>query len=381
MKSLYIICLTIAAMAYLPVVAATGNTVKGVIVDTSSTAVGFATVALTDKDNKFIKAVVCSADGSFLLHDVPDGNYILRISCIGYESASMAVDISADKLDLGKLRIKEGVEIATVTVTAKRSLVRSESDRIVYDVENDPDAAHSSTMQILNKVPFVSVSPTGNNISVLGEEGNFTILVNGKKSLLLSESNQYAMKAFEASRLKKIELVTSPDGKYINNNAVINIITKSDLPDGLIVDLNGYADTESSYGGKVNLTSKVGKLIYNIGYGYGYSKPSAVNRWQNGVNNISEEFRTSDKSESSNALSNSHKALFKASYDINKNNVVTLNASADILDNRTDTKSKSRYADTQGTLSREFDGSSRLKGDTRHIIAGADYQHSFKSKA
>jgi len=61
-------------------------------------------------------------------------------------------------------------------------LIKSDVSKIVYDVISDPDAAKSSTLNMLNKMLFVSIDRTSNQIEVFGEKKGFVILLNWKKS-------------------------------------------------------------------------------------------------------------------------------------------------------------------------------------------------------
>ena len=79
----------------------------------------------------------------------------------------MPVIVSELKTDLGKLTMEEGVELKEVTITAQKPLVKMEPDKIVYSMESDPEAQTNNVMEMLYKIPLVTVDAE-DNITVNG---------------------------------------------------------------------------------------------------------------------------------------------------------------------------------------------------------------------
>ena len=63
--------------------------------------------------------------------------------------------------------IKWSENLDAVTVVAKKPLVKSELDKMTYDVESDPEAQANSVLEMLRKVPMVTVDGQ-DNITVKG---------------------------------------------------------------------------------------------------------------------------------------------------------------------------------------------------------------------
>lgn len=355
--------------------------VQGEIVDSAGRGVAYASVALVSDSRKIVAASVCQQNGVFELAKVPAGKYMLEISCIGYAPARYAVEITATRTDIGAYALREGVAIDNVVVSADRPLVRSTVDRLIYDVENDPDAATANSLKILNKIPFVQVDKATDKIKVMGEEGGFVITLNGKKSVLLSESNQYVAKMLEASRLKQIELITSPDGQYTNQTAVINIVTKSSLPDGLVgyagIDVGDDVHANANFG----ITSKIGRFIYDITYTYWY-----MNQYGSKNQTMREDYTNNDYrflesyTRNSPAGSNEHTVGIKASYDLSKNDLLTVNFGTALKNDLTRIFTHNTYRNISQEITRENEGISRNKTDNAAYQGGINYQRSFDSK-
>ncbi|HCT94147.1 MAG: hypothetical protein A2X19_03185 [Bacteroidetes bacterium GWE2_39_28] len=291
------------------------------------------------------------------------------------------VVIDTGSSDLGKFTLLEGIELSTVNVVATKPLVKAEINKLIYDVENDPDAAKSNTLEILNKIPFIQVDKMTNKIKIMGQEAGFSIIVNGKKSLLISETNQYVAKMLQAGQLKQIELITSPDGKYSDQTAVINIITKSSLPDGLVGEVSIYGSDLVRISSGFQLTSKIGNLIYNTSYNYGYSNLYGTMSNSKTVDYRNDEFRFSESYiRNSPGSSNSHNAGIRASYDISDQDMVAVNFKVAFDDGISNINSFSKYQNSSNIITREFIINSSNVIYNAQYVGSVDYQRSFKSK-
>ena len=59
-------------------------------------------------------------------------------------------------MDLGVLFMQDNnLRLEEVTVTAQKPLVKAEIDRIIYCLEDDPEAQTNNTLEMLRKVPWL----------------------------------------------------------------------------------------------------------------------------------------------------------------------------------------------------------------------------------
>jgi len=352
---------------------------KGMIVNGKGNGMPYAVVALVNVNNKIVSQCCCNEVGEFILPNVEIGKYTLEISLTGCIPQKYKIEIDGTKTDIGSFTLEEGVELKAITVSAKRPIIKTQIDRLVYNVELDPDAAKSSIIQILDKVPFVEVDKISGKIKVMGNEGGFIITVNGRQNLMLSESNQYVAKILEASRLKKIELITSPDGKNSNLTAVINIITKSSLPDGIFTHISANGSNETNIGLGMNLTSKIGRLIYNLRYNYKYSDlygsktiTDIIDLKNNSFKYIESYYANSPEA------SYSHYADFNASYNISDLDLLNVNFNSGRGDNHNNITSHNKYMNSDNVVTMEFNGRSNIHTNNESYVGGVNYQRSFK---
>ena len=153
--------------------------VSGQIVEKlSGNGVPFATVIIKNDSIKEKKAQACDVSGHFSMKLSSALRYTLTVSSVGYKEFSIPIIVSEPKTDLGKLPMESGVELKEVTVTAQKPLVKIDVDKIVYSMESDPEAQTNNVLEMLNKVPLITVDAE-ENITLNGQS-NFKVLVNGK---------------------------------------------------------------------------------------------------------------------------------------------------------------------------------------------------------
>lgn len=168
--------------------------------------------------------------------------------------------------------IHKSMNLDDVVVTAQRVLVKTESDRISYDVTHDDDAKTNPLNEILRKVPFVTVEADG-TIKVKGST-NFKIYKNGRPNQTFTSNAKELFKSLSASSVKRIEVITDPGAKYDAEGLVgiLNIVmdTNSNMR-GITgtVNLNGgYGQGRNPYAVSAFLTAQTGKLTFAPYYGH-----------------------------------------------------------------------------------------------------------------
>ena len=120
-------------------------------------------------------------------------------------------------------------DLEGVTVTRMRRLAKADADKITYDVKNDDDAKASTVLDMLRKVPMVSVDGE-DNITVNGSS-SFKVYVDGKPNMMMSSAPSQVFKSMPASMAKSIEVVTNPGAKYDAEGGagVLNIVMNKEM--------------------------------------------------------------------------------------------------------------------------------------------------------
>lgn len=250
-------------------------TIKGQVVDSlSNETVPYATlsIALTTAPQKAIKLLACDDDGKFTATLKQPGNYIISMQSVGKMPAVKRFTLIENKneLNLGKLLMNDDTQkINEVTVTAQKPLVKVEIDKLTYSLEDDPEAQTNNTLDMLRKVPMITVD--GEDKIQLKGSTNYKIYMNGKPSNLLSGENASdVLKGMPASSIKNIEVITDPGAKYDAEGigGIINIITTKNALQGYTGNVRASASTLGRFGGGGYLSAKVGSLGLTANYNY-----------------------------------------------------------------------------------------------------------------
>lgn len=299
----------------------------GIVLDSvSGRGIEYATVALFTDSLKLIKAVAGGVDGRFLIEAPRAGRYYLSASMIGYSNSKDLIIIKEGekKQDVGEIKIAEGMQLKEVTVTAVKPLIKNEPDKLTYNLESDPQSASSPLVDILRKVPMLSVD--GEDVVRLNGETNFKVLVNGRSSGLLVRNFKDAIKAMPASSIKSIEVITNPPAKYDAEGigGIINIITNKKTTQGYNGNINLGGSSLGGYNGGGYISAQIGKfsLSTNLYSGKSFSKGSSY--FSESENFLSNDYRFSKTTGKSNSESVFTNLGIEASYEIDSLNLITL---------------------------------------------------------
>lgn len=249
--------------------------VKGLVVDSTYIGEPYATVRIYAASDtvKAGKVGVTDGDGRFKEEISNAGRYKLMVTSVGKEPFSrwFEVDGGNKVADLGAIVLQQTENVLSeVEVVAQKPLVTAEIDRLSYDVANDEDAKASSILEMLKKVPMVTVDGQ-DNIKVNGSS-DFKIYKNGHPDNTLSGNPSQVLKSIPADMVEKIEVITEPGAKYDAEgvNGILNIVMKDNSRiDGVMGSLYAQFNTLKQPGGNLYLTTSFNdKLTASINYSY-----------------------------------------------------------------------------------------------------------------
>ena len=167
-----------------------------------------------------------------------------------------------------------------VTVKAQQQLIKQDVDRIGYDVQADQDSKTNNVMDMLRKVPMVTVDGE-DNILVRGNK-SYKIYKNGHYDPMLSKNAKDVLKAMPASAIKRIEVITDPGAREDAEgvDAILNIVMMDNKRmDGATGTVRAASQTTSYTSLGTYLASQLGKAIVSVDYGYSdMSKKGTTNK-------------------------------------------------------------------------------------------------------
>ena len=223
----------------LTAVSAQGQTtvVTGCIVDSLTRAGEPAAILQFFKDedpSKPIAFTTTDESGRFSQTLTGKGGFRMLFSNMGRKERNVWFRLDGqDVLDLGTILIEDDVQtLKAGSVTAQKTLVKMDVDKITYKVEDDVDSKTSTVLEMLRKVPMVSVDGQ-DNITVNGSS-SFLVYVDGKPNQMISSNPSAILKTMPASFVRKIEVVTNPGARYDAEGVggVLNITTSSNRSEG-----------------------------------------------------------------------------------------------------------------------------------------------------
>ena len=249
-----------------PVFAQETGMLKGSLKDSKGAAVGFANVALVQKETGAVKSGTTADEaGNFQLKSPVPGIYFLRLSFVGFqstESESFQVSNENFSKDFGTLVLKEDVTtLKEVNIQTMRPTITNHPDKMVMSVEGTAMAAGSSAFDILTKAPGVWLDQDG-NIQLNGKSG-VKVMIDGKLTYLSGKELQTFLAGMSADNIKDLEIITNPSAKYDAEGSagVININLKKNSLTGFNGSVyGGYQYNEvHGYTTGGNLNYKNGK--------------------------------------------------------------------------------------------------------------------------
>ena len=159
-----------------------------------------------------------------------------------------------EKQDNTILSTSDTIALKDVEVVTMRQLVKTLDDRWTYNVQADPEARTSTVLDVLRRVPLVSVDGE-DNVRVNGG-GSFKIYKNGHPDPALSANPKEVLRAMPASMIKRIEVITEPGARYDAEGAtaILNIVTVEGLR---IEGVNGTVSASINTFGTPNASAYV----------------------------------------------------------------------------------------------------------------------------
>ena len=129
---------------------------SGVIKDTENLPISFASVIVltTSQPGKVFRTAACDTYGKFEI-PLPKGKYKLKITCVGYKEQIRNIELDSEPIKLGQITLKiDQIQLDEVTI---RPLVEKNAREVIYNITADSTRVTSSMLDILGRVPFLSV--------------------------------------------------------------------------------------------------------------------------------------------------------------------------------------------------------------------------------
>lgn len=357
----------------------TSYTLEGRVVEASTdNSIGYATVALLRTDSTVVTAAAADAVGDFKLSTKEAGTYTLQISSVGYTTLNRSVEIVEERTKLGKVALEQGIDIKEVVVAVQKPLIVADDEKLAYSVEDDPDAATSQLVDIMRKVPQLSVDAEGNVL--LNGQSDYKVLVNGRSSSMMSKNFKTVIESMPAGSVKKIEVITNPSTKYEAEGVggIINIITNRKVAGGYNGNVNLSGSNHYFLNGNAYFAAQAGKFSISAS-AYVQGMKSRLTHRGEGFREVFDD-PTMHLMTSSTGMTYKGRylgAYFNASYEIDTMNLITLEGGYHNGTNKSIADSKTEVFSIGNERVVAYDNIWTSGYNYDDYWASANYQHRF----
>ena len=237
----------------------------------------FATISVSkDANQKHVSKKFATDEKGFFETKLLVGDYFIAFQYVGKNTLVKKVTVAKEEkeMNLGKIIVEESsTQLDELSVVAQKPLVKVEIDKLTYNLKDDPESATSNLLDMLRKVPLITVD-ADDNVQLKGGS-NFKIYLNGKPSNMLANNPSEVLKSMPANSIKDVEVITDPGAKYDAEGVggIINIITDKRVDDGYVGSVGAGVDSRGGYNGNAYITLKSGKFGFT-GNGNYYTRKS-----------------------------------------------------------------------------------------------------------
>lgn len=260
--------------------------VNGRVTDQNGNVLPFVNVALVKSaDSSLVQGVVTNDLGEFSIIAKDTGSFRILANFIGYTdsySIPFVLTEANKKYAADTIKLAESITtLGSVEITVKKQILERRPDGIVVNVENTILAQGNNLLELLKRMPGVSIDNDG-NISLRGKSG-VLVFIDNRPSYVSGKDLVTLLKSINANQVSKVDLITNPSSKYdaAGNAGIINIQLKKSKLLGLNCKINsGYGQSFtksiSDYVPSVNegISANYRTMKWNFfgSYNYGFDK-------------------------------------------------------------------------------------------------------------
>lgn len=207
-----------AILAFFLVLLPAGAQVRGTVLDAETHEPVFpATVELRESNGRPVATAQTGTDGSFSFPQRPAAGS-LRLTCVGY--AGKVVPLAEDHADVDTIyMVADARQLSEVTVTS--DLRRQSATTETYVITDSLRRGTVNALQLFDRLKDIRIDPTTDEVKV-GAESNVPVMVDGR------DVGAEVVRDMNPRRIKKVEVLRYPKGKYGDAPIVMNIVTVSD---------------------------------------------------------------------------------------------------------------------------------------------------------
>ena len=208
-----------AAMLCVAMTATANNAkISGRIKDANDKSAIIGATVLLMQDTVQIAGTTTDNSGKFTI-DAGNGDYILELSYIGYETIRMALTVN-DNTHIGDILMQEGATELGEVVVESQAIIQKVDRQILLPSKEQMQASSDGVSLLQNlQIPRIVISPIDNSVKTLSDE-SVQLRINGV------EASTADVKAINPKDIIRVEYHDQPGVRYNGAAAVVDYIVK-----------------------------------------------------------------------------------------------------------------------------------------------------------
>ena len=208
-----------AAMLCVAMTATANNAkISGRIKDANDKSAIIGATVLLMQDTVQIAGTTTDNSGKFTI-DAGNGDYILELSYIGYETIRMALTVNGDT-HIGDILMQEGATELGEVVVESQAIIQKVDRQILLPSKEQMQASSDGVSLLQNlQIPRIVISPIDNSVKTLSDE-SVQLRING------IEASTADVKAINPKDIIRVEYHDQPGVRYNGAAAVVDYIVK-----------------------------------------------------------------------------------------------------------------------------------------------------------
>lgn len=190
---------------------------------------------LTPKDSILTSYARTSGDGSYVLKDVPAGNYILMVMHPQFADYVDDISISSNQQQIASIPVTSKSKLLAAVIVKSGSPIKIKGDTTIYTADSFNVSANANVEELLKKLPGIQVDKNG-EIKAMGEKVE-KVLVDGEE--FFGDDPGMAVKNLRADAVKEVQVFDkkSEQAEFTgiddgNTQKTINLKLKEDKKKG-----------------------------------------------------------------------------------------------------------------------------------------------------
>ncbi|MGB3466256.1 MAG: TonB-dependent receptor, partial [Cyclobacteriaceae bacterium] len=293
---------------------------------------------------------------------VAQGNYLLKIYCLGHEEFTQAVELTKDTML--EVEVKESpYKLKEVTVTGKRETIEVNEGNIRINIKDSPLAAIPNSIDLVAALPAITVSPNREEISIVGRGEPLIYLDNQR----ITVEQFYGI---PVNNIKSIEIIDNPSAKYeADGRALILVKTDKKKLEGTRITLSEFASWKTFFNNYMTVNTQFKKKKFEFKANAGFNALQPRERVESG---FELEPGGSQLDARNRVTADGNKPEFVLSgglfYGINDNDYVSLDVNSYFFDATSDIYGNGAISDQDRTMITRTQNDS---DDSRNFVNGS----------